>query len=105
MTLDTYDDDKSALGLSEIPGDPFVETDPVSESSPAAPAPPGDVPAVKPRGISPKLIGAVIGAVLSYLLVQQLVDFPAMVDLTINAASVALGAYLLGPGAVEPADE
>lgn len=51
-------------------------------------------------GISPKLILAVIGAVLGYLVTQELVDFPGWGDLVIMCALVGIGAFTAGPGVV-----
>lgn len=51
-------------------------------------------------GISPKLIFAVVGAVIAFLVTQELVDFSPYVDLIIQALAVAVGAFAAGPGAV-----
>lgn len=59
---------------------------------------------MKTVGISPKLYGAVLMAVLGYLLTQQLVDFPALVDLLINVLFVGGGVAVAGPGDVEVTD-
>ncbi len=55
------------------------------------------------HGISPKLIAAVLGAVVSFLLTQTILDLPPAADLAINAFAVALGAYVANPGNVVPA--
>lgn len=44
------------------------------------------------RGVKPALILAVVGAVVSTLLTQTIVDFPDWADLLIVVVSVAVGA-------------
>lgn len=55
---------------------------------------------MKTIGLSPKAVVAVVMAVLAYLLTQQLVDFPAWVDLAITAGLVGGGAAGASPGTV-----
>lgn len=47
---------------------------------------------VKSKGISPKAVGAVVAAIVAYLLTQEVVDFPAWADLIINVVAVGLAA-------------
>lgn len=55
-------------------------------------------------GFSPKTIVATVAAILSYLLTQQLVDFPVVADLAVTAVLVGYGTYRAGPGAVQVID-
>lgn len=61
----------------------------------------------KTNGISPKLIVAVLTAVVGYLIGQTILDLPPGVVLSLQVALVALGVYSAQPGDVEilsPAD-
>lgn len=53
-------------------------------------------------GISPKLIAAVIAAVITYLLGQELLELPAWAQVTGQTALIALAVYRASPGSVTP---
>lgn len=52
-------------------------------------------------GISPKLPAAIVAAVITYLLGQEVLELPAGVVVALQGAGVALGVFLAGPGDVE----
>lgn len=54
----------------------------------------------KTLGVSPKLPWGVLAAVLSYLLTQEIVDLPAILDLLVNALAVGLAVFIASPGTV-----
>lgn len=58
----------------------------------------------KTVGISPKLIAAVITAVLTYLLGQEILELPAYAVVAGQAVLVALAAYVASTGAVQVLD-
>lgn len=55
---------------------------------------------MKTEGISPKAIAAVITAVLTYLLGQQVLELPALAMVLGQAALVGVAAYAAGVGRV-----
>lgn len=57
---------------------------------------------MKTQGISPKLIGAVIMAILGYLLTQEVVDLKPIYEVIIQAVLVGAGAAIASPGNVTP---
>lgn len=57
--------------------------------------------AVKTLGISPKLVAAVIGAVVTYVLGQQVLELPPVAVLAVQVVGVAVAAWAAGAGRVE----
>ncbi len=56
----------------------------------------------KTKGVSPKLLAAVVTAVLTYLLGQEVLELPAWATVVGQAVLVALAAFAAPPGLVEP---
>lgn len=55
---------------------------------------------MRTNGPSPKLIVAVITAILTYLGAQEVLDLPPAAVVTVQTVLVALGVYRAGPGDV-----
>lgn len=57
-------------------------------------------------GVSPKLVAAVVTAVVTYIAGQELVDLEPWVEMILQGVLVALAVYSVGPGTVvaEPDD-
>jgi hypothetical protein len=53
-------------------------------------------------GISPKLIAAVVTAVLTYVLGQEVLELPPLATVAGQAVLVALAVYMANPGDVQP---
>jgi O-antigen/teichoic acid export membrane protein len=58
---------------------------------------------VKTKGISPKLIAAVLTAVVTYLVGQEALELPVWAVVVGQAVLVAAAAYAANAGLVEPA--
>lgn len=56
----------------------------------------------KTQGVSPKALWAVVAAIVGYLLTQELVDLPKLVELLITATLVGGAAATASPGLVKP---
>lgn len=55
-------------------------------------------------GLSPKFIAAVVTAVLTYVLGQEVLELPPLAVVAGQAVLVALAVYVAGPGAVQTLD-
>lgn len=55
---------------------------------------------MKTKGISPKLIAAVITAVVTYVLGQEVLDLSPLVTVIGQAVLIALAAFVAPPGSV-----
>lgn len=55
-------------------------------------------------GISPKLIAAVVTAVITYIVGQELVELPAWVEMILQGVLVAGAVYAARPGTVVTED-
>lgn len=56
----------------------------------------------KTQGISPKLIAAVVAAVVGYLLTQTVLNLPPWAVVAAQAVLVAIAAFAAPPGTVSP---
>lgn len=61
--------------------------------------------AVRTVGVSPKAIAAVVVAVITYVLGQEVVDLPTWIEVIGQAVLVAIAAYTAPPGTVRAADD
>ncbi len=55
----------------------------------------------KTMGVSPKAVWAVVAAIGAYLLTQELVELPALVELLLNAVLVGGAVAAASPGSIK----
>ena len=63
---------------------------------------PEEEPPMRTVGISPKLIAAVVTAVATYIIGQELVELPVLVEVALQALLVGIAAWRANPGAIAP---